>query len=188
MTNIHLLGISGSLRAGSTNTLLVREAVRTMQPARFTFADLRLPLYDGDLEDAEGIPEAVQRLAGQIAGADAVVISTPEYNKNLSGVLKNALDWVSRTKTRPWAGKPVAIMSAAAGRAGGAQAQYSLRHCMTPFNPRILQGPELMLANARKAFGEDGRLLEERPQASLKRLMDALLAEVARARAANVHA
>ena len=113
-----LLGISGSLREGSYNRKLLREAARAFDPAEFIEADLRLPLYDGDLETAEGIPAEVQRLADQIAAADAVVISGPEYNKGISGVLKNALDWVSRTKAAPWRDKPVAIMAATAGRAG----------------------------------------------------------------------
>ncbi|MEJ2036038.1 MAG: NAD(P)H-dependent oxidoreductase, partial [Maritimibacter sp.] len=106
MSNFTLLGISGALRQGSTNRLLLREAVRAFGAASLVEADLRLPLYDGDLEEASGIPTPVQRLADQIAAADAVLISTPEYNKNISGVLKNALDWVSRVKGNPWNGKP----------------------------------------------------------------------------------
>lgn len=182
MAEYRLLGISGSLRQGSTNTLLVHEARRLFEPSEFIFADLRLPLYDADLEDQEGIPAPVQLLADQISGADGVIISTPEYNKNLSGVLKNALDWVSRTKGGPWRGKPVAIMSAADGRAGGDRAQFSLRHCMTPFRPRILQGPEVMIANSRSAFDEEGRLLNERSEKGLKTLMDELRDEIALSR------
>jgi chromate reductase len=72
-----------------------------------------------------GIPAEVQELADQIAAADAVIIAGPEYNKALSGVLKNALDWVSRTKGNPWRDKPVAIMSATGGRAGGERTQFS---------------------------------------------------------------
>lgn len=109
-----------------------------------------------------------------------MIISTPEYNSNISGVLKNALDWLSRSNPHPWAGKPVAIMSAAARRSGGARAQFSLRNCMTPFNPRILQGPEVMIAAAGKAFDEDGRLINEFSIKSLTKLMDALRAETTR--------
>ena len=118
MTMLTLLGIPGALRAASTNRLLLAEARRAFGAATQTEADLRLPLYDGDLEDAHGIPPEVQRLADQIAAADAIVIATPEYNKSLPGVLKNALDWVSRTKGGPWRDKPVAIISAADGRGG----------------------------------------------------------------------
>lgn len=173
-----LLGISGSLRKGSHNTTLVYEAARLFAPDEFNLADIRFPLYDGDLEDANGMPDLVQILVDQILAADAIVISTPEYNSNLSGVLKNALDWVSRSYPFPWVDKPVAIVSAAARRSGGARAQYSLRHCMTPFNPRILQGPEVMIAAADKAFDEDGRLLSEYSTKSLTKLMDSLRAEI----------
>lgn len=180
MPRYDLLCISGALRRGSTNTRLLAEAARLFEPASITWGDLRLPLYDGDLEDAEGIPQKVQTLADQIASADAVMISTPEYNQNLSGVLKNALDWVSRTKGGPWRDKPVAIMSAAAGRAGGARAQYSLRHAMTPFGPRILQGPDVMIADARNAFDEHGRLMDQRSVDGLQKLVDRLKTEVQR--------
>ncbi len=175
-----LLGISGALRKDSRNTALVKEAARLFAPDQFILADIDFPLYNGDVEDARGVPEAVQRLHEQIKGADAVIISTPEYNKNLSGVLKNALDWLSRVRPQPWAKKPVAIMSAADGRAGGERAQYSLRHAMTPFNPRILQGPEVMIANAGEAFDENGHLTNEVSIRTLTRLMDALKAEAER--------
>lgn len=163
-----LLGLSGALRAGSVNRKLIREAARLFRPGTFIEADLRLPLYDGDIEDNEGIPPGVQRLADQIAAADAVVISTPEYNQSLSGVLKNALDWVSRVEGSPWKGKPVALMSAAAGRAGGARANYALRLAMTPFKTHLLQS-EVLVAGAAKEFDAEGRLLAER---SLKALAD----------------
>jgi len=173
-----LIGISGSLRAGSVNTMLLKEAARLFAPDAFTLADVRLPLYDGDLEEAEGLPASVIALKDQIAAADAVVISTPEYNSNLSGVLKNALDWTSRGGPSPFKGKPVAILSAAAGRTGGARAQFSLRHCLTPFQPNILQGPEVQIANASAAFDADGRILEERNIKTLQILMDRLAAQI----------
>ncbi len=157
-----LLGLSGSLRQNATNRKLLREAARLFEPGSFIEADLNLPLYDGDVEEGEGIPAAVHTLAEQIAQAHAVIISTPEYNKGPSGVLKNALDWVSRTKGNPWANKPVAVMSAAAGRAGGERAQMILRAFMVPFQPCILQGPEIHLASSSGEFDEDGRLSNER--------------------------
>ncbi len=179
MTQFNLLGISGSLRQGSFNRQLIREAGRLMEDATFTEADIDLPLYNGDIEDTDGIPAKVQVLAEQIAAADAVVISTPEYNQSFSGVLKNALDWVSRTEGAPWKGKPVALMSAAAGRAGGARAQYALRLAMTPFRPRLLMGPEVMVAAAQDQF-TNGRLAEDEVyERSLKVLMKLLKAEAA---------
>ncbi|MEO1276817.1 MAG: NAD(P)H-dependent oxidoreductase [Pseudomonadota bacterium] len=185
MTETRLLGISGSLRAQSTNTLLVHEAARAFAPTTFVMGDIRLPLFDEDLETSGGIPEAVEALAAEIKAADAIVISTPEYNKNLSGSLKNALDWVSRVKGAPWAGKPVAVLSAAAGRAGGERAQYSLRHCLVPFRPRLIPGPEVMIAGAGKAFGPEGRLLDEKAFEFLGGLMSALRDEVDLVRAAQ---
>ena len=179
MSDHRLLGICGALRAGSTNRKLLNEAKRLFDPADYAEANLRLPLYDGDLQD-KGIPDEVTALTDQIAEADAVVISTPEYNKALPGVLKNALDWVSVTGKGPWKDKPVAIISAAAGRAGGERSQYSLRHCMTPFRPRILQGPEVMVANSSKAFDENGHLTDDKTIEFLQELMDLLKAEIGR--------
>ena len=170
-----LLGISGSLRAASYNTALVREAAEAFGPSAFTLADLRFPLYDGDVEDREGVPEPVALFHKAIGVADAVVISTPEYNKGLSGVLKNALDWSSRVKPMPFRDKPVAIMSATAGRAGGERAQMTLRHCLVAFRPRLLTGPELMVAGASRAF-ENGRLSDPKARELLQELMDELRA------------
>ncbi|KIC11710.1 NADPH-dependent FMN reductase [Leisingera sp. ANG-M1] len=180
MTTPVLLTISGSLRRGATNRKLLAEAARVFGPAAVAEADLNLPLYDGDAEAAEGIPPAVQALADQIAAADAILISTPEYNKGPSGVLKNALDWVSRTEGNPWADKPVAVMSAAAGRAGGEQAQALLRGFLVPFQPRLIIGPGVHLAGSGKEFDETGRLISEHYEATLTKLMQKLRAELQR--------
>ncbi len=179
-----LLGIAGSLREGSRNRALMREAARVFAPAAFVEADLRLPLYDGDLQRAEGIPAEVARLAAQIVAADAVIIAGPEYNKGISGVLKNALDWVSRTEGAPWRGKPVALMSATAGRSGGERAQTMMRQCLVPFGPRLLTGSELLVAGAAEAFDAEGRLAGPRYATRLQELMDALRAEAALVRLA----
>lgn len=173
-----LLGLSGALRRGSTNTMLLREAARLYGATTYVEADLNLPLYDGDLEDSLGIPVGVSLLVQQIATADAVLISTPEYNGAISGVLKNALDWVSRHSQKPLVGKPVAVMSAAAGRAGGVRGQSMLRQCLVPFRPRITLGPEFGLASSGAAFDADGCLESERYAASVTALMDALKADV----------
>ena len=173
-----LIGISGSLREKSVNRKLIREAGR-LYGGPFEEAEIRFPLYDGDLEDYDGVPADVIALADKIKAAEAVVISTPEYNQSFSGVLKNALDWLSRTDRRPWVGKPVALLSAAAGRAGGARANYALRLAMTPFRPRLLPF-EMMLAGASKEFGEDGKLTSERYLAQLSDIMAELKSEVQR--------
>jgi chromate reductase len=156
-----LLGISGSLRTASTNTLLVQNAADIFGADTFTLADIDFPLFNSDVEAADGIPAKVQTLSDQIAAADAVIISTPEYNKAPSGVLKNALDWVSRTEGNPWNNKPLAIMSAAAGRAGGERTQFALRLMMMPFRPNILQGPEVLVSNSSNEFDENGKIKGE---------------------------
>lgn len=180
MNDLTLMTICGALRAGSTNKLLLAEAARVFGVARVEEGDLRLPLYDNDLEDTAGLPDEVHLLADQIRRADAVVISTPEYNKSLSGVLKNALDWVSRVPGSVWRDKPVAILSAADGRAGGERAQFALRLCMVAFRPRLLTGPEVMVANSRTAFDATGRLTEPRTIKDLTELMQALRVEAMR--------
>lgn len=174
-----LLGISGSLREASLNTKLVREAAR-IYGGEHSLADLHLPLYDGDLEAESGVPEAVATLAEQIRSVEAIVISTPEYNQSFPGVLKNALDWVSRIKGGPWRDKPVAILSAASGRSGGARGVYALRLAMMPFRARVLPGPEVMVAAAASQFDGDGRLTGESYVTLLTELMDALRAETQR--------
>ncbi|MEL7151577.1 MAG: NADPH-dependent FMN reductase [Pseudomonadota bacterium] len=170
-----LLMISGSLRKGSVNTKLVLEAGR-LWDGEAVMGDIDMPLYNGDDEDATGVTAPALALAEQIKTADAVAIATPEYNQSFPGGLKNALDWVSRTPDKPWLDKPVAIMSAAAGRAGGARAQYALRLAINPFQPRLLTGPELMIAGAAKEFDESGRLTGERYVSTLKTLMQKLAA------------
>lgn len=169
----YLLGLSGSLRKASTNTKLIHAAA-DVYGGNFKVGDLRFPLYDGDLEEAEGIPAAVQTLVDQISAAEAVIISTPEYNKSISGVLKNALDWVSRPEGNCWEAKPVAIMSATAGRAGGERAQFALRLCMMPFRPFILQGPEVLVAQSSEQFNEDGSLKGDIYPKMMEHLMGAL--------------
>jgi len=178
MSEIKLLGLSGSLRQTSCNTQLLREAEHLFEGSELTIADLKLPLFNEDDETATGIPPAVQTLCGQIAEADAVLISTTEYNKGISGTLKNALDWISRTRPNPMIGKPVAIMSAAAGRAGGERAQVMLRNCLLAFRPRLLQGPEMLLAGPTKEFDEDGHLISDTYRKTLGSLMDALREEI----------
>ena len=171
-----LLGISGSLRRASHNTKLLQNAAETFGCERYTLASIDLPLYNGDLEEATGIPAGVQTLADQIAAADGVLIATPEYNKGMSGALKNALDWISRVKDAPLKGKPVAIMSASAGISGGARAQYALRLALVPFDARVLNGPEVLVGASHDAFDDDGRLKAEASRRFVDQQMAALRA------------
>lgn len=176
----HLLGICGALRKGSTNRLLLAGAVRMFDPAVYVEGSIRLPLFDEDIETGPGIPEAVTTLHAQIGAADAVVIATPEYNKSIPGGLKNALDWVSRVRGAVWRDKPVAIISAADGRAGGDRAQFALRLAMVPFRARVLPGPEVMVASSREAFDDHGRMKDARYDKALAELMGLLHDEVRR--------
>jgi len=170
---VKLLGISGSLRKGSYNSMLVREAARLFEPDAFVFADLDLPLYNGDVE-AEGFPEPVERLCEQIREADAIVISTPEYNKAPSGVFKNALDWISRPRPAPMVGKPVAVVSATAGPAGGERTKSAAYLMLVPFKVRQVFNPEVNVGSAGDQFDEAGRLINEAKLRTLTKLMQAL--------------
>lgn len=174
-----LLGISGSLRAASTNTALVRAAgALAGDDVDFTIADIDLPLFNEDVE-AKGYPDSVTAFVEAIRAADAIVMSTPEYNKNLSGVMKNALDWQSRFSPGPLAGKPVAIMSATAGAAGGQLSQFSLRHCLTPFGCRVLPQPQVHVGgNTADGLFEGGELVHEKTRGYVAELMKTLRAIV----------
>jgi chromate reductase, NAD(P)H dehydrogenase (quinone) len=183
MTEPRLLGLCGSLRAASLNRKLMLEAARHFDGS-FTEVSLRLPLYDGDLED-QGMPPEVLALAAAIKGADAVVIACPEYNKAPPGVVKNALDWISRVPGRAFEGKPVAILSATGGRAGGERAQYMLRWMLTPLRADVLTWPEMLLGNATKEFGPDDRLTSEIYTATLGDLMARLHSAALSARATS---
>ncbi|MCC5987987.1 MAG: NAD(P)H-dependent oxidoreductase [Pararhodobacter sp.] len=185
MNDLKLLGLCGSLRRASLNRKLMVEGARAFGGV-FEEGGLHLPLFDGDLE-AEGLPEAVTRLAEQMASADAVLIACPEYNKAPPGLLKNALDWVSRVKGQPLEGRPVAIVSATAGRAGGERTQSVLRHMLQPFRAHVLPFPEVLVGHAAEQFDSDDRLINERNAKALEGLM-ARLREQALARRAALKA
>lgn len=170
MSTPKVLGLSGSLRAGSFNTQLLKAAIASFGDAHSEIADLNLPLYDGDLE-AEGIPEKVTKLAGQIAAADAIIIANPEYNKGISGVLKNALDWVSRVPDSVFRGKPTLVIGAAAGRTGGETSYYMTRNCLAPLGAAVLATPAVLVAGAYGEFNEDGTLKSEQYQENLDGVM-----------------
>ena len=178
MSNPTLLAISGSLRKGSYNRMLLALAVEAFGRAEVVQADLHLPLYDGDLEEAEGIPEAVQALCDQIRKADAIVIASPEYNKGMTGVLKNATDWISRVKGGVLGGKPVAVIAAAAGRTGGETARFMVMSNLLQLQARIVSGPAVLIAGAMDAFDADGRLKDEGSAQLLQAQMDNLRAAI----------
>jgi chromate reductase len=178
---ISLLAISGSLRKSSYNTAALR-AAQELAPAgvTFAFADLSaIPLYSADVQ-VQGFPEAVVKLGDQIRAADGLLISTPEYNYSVSGVLKNAIDWVSRLPEQPFAGKTTAIMGASMGPIGTARAQYHLRQIGVFLDFRFLNKPEVMIGAAHERFDGSGKLLHEPTRDHVGKLVAALCAQVAR--------
>ncbi len=181
--SISVLGISGSLRAESFNTGLLR-AMQALAPAGMTveIADISgVPLYREEVYK-EGFPPAVETLRKQIAAADALLIATPEYNYSVSGVLKNAIDWASRPPSQPFNGKPVGIVGASPGRMGTARAQYHLRQVLVCLNAQTLNKPEVMVSGAGDAFDADGRLTDETARTILADLLAALAAAVGKGR------
>jgi len=172
---LQVLAISGSLRKSSFNSAALETAAEIAgDSASFTFADLSaIPLYDQDLRD-KGVPDAVQKLSDQILAADAILFSTPEYNYSVSGVLKNAIDWLSRVDPQPFADKPVAVMSASMSAFGGARAQYDLRRILIYLDAHFVNKPEVMISFAHKKFDDSGKLADEDTRKFIGDLLQAL--------------
>jgi chromate reductase, NAD(P)H dehydrogenase (quinone) len=175
---MRILGISGSLRRGSHNTALLRAAAELLPPGveLELYDGLRdLPPYDADLDSVPG-EAAVERLRDAIAGADGVLIATPEYNGSIPGVLKNALDWASRPfPDNALRGKPVAVIGASTGLFGAVWAQAELRKVLGIIGADVID-LELPVGQADGAFAEDGRLVEREQQAVLQELVYVLSA------------
>ena len=178
-----ILAISGSLRERSYNRALLR-AARELAPDGVEIEEYDLspiPFYDGDVE-AAGDPEAVVALRAAVAAADAVLIATPEYNRGTSGVLKNAIDWLSRpalASVLRW--KPVAVIGASTGRGGTRRAQQQVRDALLYPGAIVLEEPEVALPVAWEHFDEDGRLVDEKTRDSIRALVEGLT-EAPRAR------
>src|SRR5579863_8672002 len=169
---ISVLGICGSLRKASFNRAALNTAIE-LKPAGMsvTVADIsRIPLYDEDLR-AQGFPPSVETLRRQIKEADALLFACPEYNYSMTGVLKNAIDWASRPPDQPFAGKPCAIIGAAAGMAGSARAQYDLRRSCVFLDMHPLNKPEVLIGQAQTKFDAEGNLLDEAALGFLRDLM-----------------
>lgn len=162
MTTLDIVGLCGSLRAGSINKAALTLAGALMPPAiRLDIVDWRsVPPFDGDLL-AKGFPAEVTALRERIRRADGVVIATPEYNFSIPGVLKNVLDWVSRGDDQPLALKPVAILSASPGPVGGARVQYDLRKVLLFMNAMVLAKPEVFIGVAGSKFDAAGQCTDE---------------------------
>ena len=178
MTSTNIIGLCGSLRKGSSNQKLLNEAVQSYGPCDFEEILLDLPLYNWDTEIDKGCPTSFETLAAAIQNADGVIVTSTEYNKGISGVLKNALDWTSRVPGGVWKDKPVVIMSAAAGRSSGGTGQYMVRHCFAPFGARLVAGPFVCIASANEQFGETNCLLSDHHQNLVAKAMDNLRREI----------
>ena len=172
---LKILAISGSLRQDSFNSAALKTAAELAgDSAEFTFASLAdIPLYDQDLRD-KGVPDAVETLQQQVLKADAILFSTPEYNYSVSGVLKNAIDWLSRVDPQPFADKPVAVMSASMSAFGGARAQYDLRRILIYLDAHFVNKPEVMISFAHKKFDDNGALKDEDTRKFIGDLVEAL--------------
>ena len=172
MTAVRVLGISGSLRRDSFNTALLRAAGSLLPEGMSLTLQLLhdVPLYNGDVE-AQGLPPAVVAFREAIRAADGVLISTPEYNNSVPGVLKNAIDWASRGREQPLAGKPLALVSASNGRMGGVRAQLAWMPTLAVLGAQWMHRPQFYLSNAQEAFTPDGTLIVERTREQLRALL-----------------
>ncbi|HXA50563.1 MAG TPA: NAD(P)H-dependent oxidoreductase [Candidatus Acidoferrum sp.] len=170
-----ILGIPGSLRKASMNKALLRAAIE-LAPSDITIevADLSgIPPYNQDEETNP--PSAVVDLKARVRAADAVLFSTPEYNYSIPGVLKNAIDWVSRPYgDSAWDGKPVAVMGASPGMLGTARCQYHLRQSFLFLNVIAVTRPEVMLGSAVERFDADLKLVDPKSREMVARLVEAL--------------
>ena len=169
-----VLGISGSLRKASYNTALLHAAVDLMPPGMtLEVFDLSpLPMFNQDFE--KPFPEAVVAFRDKLAQADAILIATPEYNSSITGALKNALDWASRSPQPPLQGKPAAIMGASTGNFGTLRAQLHLRQILTHVGALPLGKPEVLVAHAEQAFNADRKLVDASVHGFLRDLLVAL--------------
>jgi chromate reductase, NAD(P)H dehydrogenase (quinone) len=175
MRDFHVLGISGSLRKASYNSAALR-AAQELAPSGviITHADIsQIPVYDDDVR-VQGLPPSVVGLVEQIATADAVLIATPEYNYGVPGVLKNAIDWVSKAPDQPFRHKPVAILGASMGAIGTARAQYDLRKVFVSLDAHILSQPEIMISTAQTRFNAEGHLTDQLTRELIEKQIRAL--------------
>jgi chromate reductase, NAD(P)H dehydrogenase (quinone) len=171
-----ILGISGSLRTGSYNTTLLRAAQSLAGPSvQLGLATLHgIPLYDADLEQRDGLPEAVTVLKEKIVASDGVLLVTPEYNNGIPGVFKNAIDWLSRPPAdipRVFAGRPFAVIGASPGGFGTILSQDAWLPVLRALGVRYWAGGRLLLSRASQAFGESGQLKDEAVRGQLAKFV-----------------
>jgi chromate reductase len=181
--HLNLLSICGSLRQGSYNAALERALPGLMPPHASVQHGPWLgdfPLYNMDVQQDDGFPEPVKRLGDLVRHADGVIFVTPEYNYSVPGVLKNAIDWVSRLPDQPFRRKPVLIQSASTSLLGGVRAQYHLRQIMVFVEALPFNRPEVMVAQAQNKIDEATGELTDEPTRDLVRTQLAAFAEFVR--------
>lgn len=185
---IRILGISGSLRAASYNTALLRAAAElTPDNAVVEIFDLSpIPMYNEDVR-AEGFPAPVAALHQALNTADAVILASPEYNRSVSGALKNAIDWASRAPDQPFAGKPVAVTGVSRGALGAAFANHHLRQILVYLDAMTIQGPEVMIGGAPRKFDESGALIDQPTREFLAAHLTKLIGAVENIRLIQLH-
>jgi chromate reductase len=175
--SIQVLAISGSLRKAAFNTALLH-AAQKLAPEGMSiqiYADLAsIPPYDDDIRVA-GYPPVVATLRDRVRAADALIFATPEYNRSFPGVLKNAIDWVSRPPAQPLDGKVAAVMGAGPGVLGTALANYQLRQVLSVLNVHVVPGLEVLVGGAANKFDGQGRLLDEPTREFLTKSLVALM-------------
>jgi NAD(P)H-dependent FMN reductase len=174
---VTLIGFSGSLRQGSFNSALLRSAAEVLPAgAELRIASIRgIPLYDADVENSEGIPTAVAALKDGIASADGLLLATPEYNNSMTGVMKNAIDWLSRPPPdirRVFGGKAVALMGASAGGFGTILSQNAWLPVFRTLGAQLWSEGRLLVPRAQGVFGQDGALTDPKVREALRRFLE----------------
>jgi chromate reductase, NAD(P)H dehydrogenase (quinone) len=168
-----IIGMSGSLRKNSFNAGLLRAAAELASPdTRLEILSIReVPLYDGDVEDASGVPAAVQNIKDRVAASDGLLLATPEYNNSIPGVFKNVIDWMSRPGAdiaRVFGDRPVAVMGVTPGMGGTTLAQAAWLPVLRTLQMRPWFGGRLLVSGAGKAFDAQGNLIDEKVRGQLK--------------------
>jgi chromate reductase len=183
---IKLVAFCGSLRKASFNRMALNAFIERLPAGTSAqIIEIDWPLYNADIQ-AQGFPDKVQAAQKAMIEADGLVLVTPEYNYGPSGVLKNAIDWLSRMTPQPFAAKPIAMFGASGGVLGTARAQYQLRQIMVFLDGRPVNKPEVMIGAAQNRFA-DGKLTDEATAKLLAELGASLVLAVRHARAVKEH-
>jgi chromate reductase, NAD(P)H dehydrogenase (quinone) len=181
---IKLLGISGSLRKGSFNTALLRAAQQLAgDDVTLDIATLHgIPVYDGDVEAASGIPDIVQQLKERVVACDGLLLATPEYNGGIPGVVKNAIDWLSRPPAdaaRVFRGRPLAMIGASPGGFGTLLSQTAWLQVLRQLGVQLWGGRRMMVARAHTLIDESGELADVPTRKQLAELVQEYAAYLA---------